>query len=257
MLMRRDKVGRSPWLAAGTIIGALAGFTFAPIRLKAGDSLISVSWALGGAVVGLVVGIVLDRHKNRRQRERSHSAASRRPSVSGTPIVGGAEQDAVEVAESQPAPPTPALRWFQFRLRSLLLAMLLVALFFGTDGCGLVGLRYPRCLENDPLLSPVRVLSVQKNTLYLEDGRVLRVDQMLHEGSLDELIKASDNRVDVMRDGSQKLAVFAKERGWICGTPWARSLINLDLIPDDVPINYRVPIGYGTVGASSTKIEKP
>jgi hypothetical protein len=157
--------------------------------------------------------------------------------------------------DSKPEPPVPKLRWFQFSLRSLFLAMLLVALFFGTDGCGLVGLHYPRPLENDPLLSPVRVLSVQNNTLYLEDGRVLRVDQMLQEGSLDELIKASDNRVDVVPDGSQTLVVFAKKRGWICGTPWARPL-NLQLIPDDVPINHREPVGYGTMGANCTKIEK-
>jgi hypothetical protein len=66
MLIRRDKLGRSPWIAAGTILGALAGFTFAPIQFRAGDTLISASWALGGAVVGLVVGVVLDVYKNRR-----------------------------------------------------------------------------------------------------------------------------------------------------------------------------------------------
>jgi hypothetical protein len=66
MLIRRDKLGRSPWMAAGTICGALAGFTCAPIHLNTDDGLIYASWALGGAVVGLVVGIVLDKYKNRR-----------------------------------------------------------------------------------------------------------------------------------------------------------------------------------------------
>jgi hypothetical protein len=66
VLIRRDKQGRSPWLAAGTIVGALLGSMFAPIRLKAGDDLIVGVWALGGALLGLGVGIVLDICKNRR-----------------------------------------------------------------------------------------------------------------------------------------------------------------------------------------------
>jgi membrane associated rhomboid family serine protease len=53
-------------MAAGTILGALAGVSFAPMQFRAGDTLISASWALGGAIVGLVVGIVLDKYKNRR-----------------------------------------------------------------------------------------------------------------------------------------------------------------------------------------------
>ena len=66
VLIRRDKQGRSPWLAAGTIVGALLGCMFALIRLKVGDNLIVGTSMLGGALLGLSVGIVLDIRKNRR-----------------------------------------------------------------------------------------------------------------------------------------------------------------------------------------------
>ena len=65
----------------------------------------------------------------------------------------------------------------------------LAALFFGTNGCGLIGFHYPRAVENDPLLAPIRVVSVQGNSLCLEDGRVLQVGQLLPEGSLKELVR--------------------------------------------------------------------
>jgi outer membrane lipoprotein SlyB len=65
MLIRRDKQGRSPWIAAGAVVGALVGFmTVSPIR-GIGDELGMVRPLLG-AVAGVVVGIVLDRYKNRR-----------------------------------------------------------------------------------------------------------------------------------------------------------------------------------------------
>jgi hypothetical protein len=149
----------------------------------------------------------------------------------------------------------PHRRWFQFTVESLLVATPLVALFFGTNGCGMIGFHYPRAVENDPLLAPIRVLSVQGNSLCLEDGRVLRVDQVLQEGSLKELLKTPDNRVDVESDGSQGLMLFIKTRGWICGTPWAR-FVNFRLIPDDVPINRREPLGYATVQTNAAKSEK-
>jgi len=66
MFVRRDKHGRSPWLVAGTIVGLITGSALAPIRLNAGDDLIVGVWALGGALLGLGIGVVLDILKNRR-----------------------------------------------------------------------------------------------------------------------------------------------------------------------------------------------
>ncbi len=63
---RRKRRGPSPWLATGTIGGASLGGAFAPIRMKAGDDLIGAAWAIGGALLGLGVGILLDISRNRR-----------------------------------------------------------------------------------------------------------------------------------------------------------------------------------------------
>ena len=159
----------------------------------------------------------------------------------------------------------PPRRWFQITERSLLVAILLVAivtLFFGTDGCGLIGFHYPRAVENDPLLAPIQVVSVEGNRLCLEDGRVLQVGQLLLEGSLKEIVEASDNRVDLEEnvgpDGSPRsgFLVMAKKRGWICGTPWVRP-IRFRLIPDDVPVNRREEVGWATEQTDGKKAEKP
>ena len=67
-------------------------------------------------------------------------------------------------------------------------------------------------------MPPIRVLSVQGNSLCLEDGRVLQVGQLLAEGSLKEVVEASDNRIDLEQivgpDGSQDsgFLVLVKKR---------------------------------------------
>jgi hypothetical protein len=134
-------------------------------------------------------------------------------------------------------------RWSRLGRWALLLAALLAATFLGAYGCGLVGLHYMRAVDNDPLVAPVRVLSVQKSTLRLEDGRALQVDHLLrHDVPLRELIEASGNWVDVEPDGPQTLIVFVKTRRGICGTPWAQP-VSIPLIPDNVPVNRREQIG--------------
>jgi hypothetical protein len=55
-----------------------------------------------------------------------------------------------------------------------------------------VGLHYPRAIDNDPLTAPIRVVSVRNNTVQPKDGRVILVDTLAD--SLDEAIKASISR---------------------------------------------------------------
>ena len=123
-----------------------------------------------------------------------------------------------------------------FRHLFLILLGLLVCCFLG-----IIQLHYPRVLENDPLLKPVDVQSVSGFTLTLRDGRVFTVDTS--EESLERTIEESGYRVDIEPlPQSSHSFVYVKRRGWICGTPWL-GVINIPVIPDDVPINRRKQIG--------------
>jgi hypothetical protein len=127
-----------------------------------------------------------------------------------------------------------------FRRLILILIGLFVCCFLGV-----IQLRYPRVLENDPLLKPVAVQSVSGVTLTLRDGRVLTVDTS--EDSLEKIIEESGYRVDIEPlPRSSHSVVYVKHRGWICGTPWL-GVIEIPVIPVDVPINRREQIGTATV----------
>ena len=111
----------------------------------------------------------------------------------------------------------------------------------------LIQFHYPRAVENDPLLSPVKVQSVEGNTLVLADGRTYEV--LACGEPLDKMIQASEFQIDIEPLGEQsEMMVYAKRRGWICGTPWV-ALIMIPLIPEDIPINNRAPIGMATMVA--------
>lgn len=110
---------------------------------------------------------------------------------------------------------------------------------------GIIQLHYPRPIENDPLLSPVEVELVSGYTLRLRDGRVFSVDTS--EESLEKIIEESGYRVDIEPlPQSSHSVVYTKRRGWICGLPWL-GVINIPVIPDDVPINRRERIGTATL----------
>jgi hypothetical protein len=141
-----------------------------------------------------------------------------------------------------------AARPWQFSLRTAWIGMTVIALLLATNFLGIVGFHYPRAVENDPLLAPVRVQAIDKERIVLEDGRVLRVvSPPLIE--LSEKLAGSDIRIDVEEYQPGRVQVFVSERGWICGTPWVR-LIEIPLIPDDIPINRRVPLAFAKLEAS-------
>jgi len=95
------------------------------------------------------------------------------------------------------------------------------------------------------------VLSVQNNSLCLEDGRVVLVHRV--DARLDEMIEASDNRVDVeLVDGTSRVTIFAKSELGYCGDPAAffRAILppyRIPLIPDDFPLNHREAVGTGRI----------
>jgi hypothetical protein len=138
------------------------------------------------------------------------------------------------------------MKRFQFSIKWLF-ALQAAVLLLLSIACSLriIQFHYPRAVDNDPLLSPVVVESVSGNTIVLQDGRTLHVEA--YDEPLDQIIQESEFRVDVESAGDDSnLVIFAKRRGWICGTPWT-GLIEIPLIADDVPINSREPIGTAKI----------
>lgn len=82
-----------------------------------------------------------------------------------------------------------------FVLQAAVLVILIVASWLR-----IIQFHYPRAVENDPLLFPVKVQSVSGNTLVLEDGRTLQVET--YDEPLDQIIQQSDFQVDVESDGT-------------------------------------------------------
>lgn len=144
-----------------------------------------------------------------------------------------------------------SIKKFFVRLAILFVVLFLASLF------RIVQFHYPRAVENDPLLAPVKVESVQGETIVLEDGRSLRVDYFGSE-PLEEVIEGSDFKVDIETervDERSMTTIYVKHRSWICGTPWV-AFINIPLIPDDIPINRRKRIGWAKVDAEDGDIPR-
>ena len=107
---------------------------------------------------------------------------------------------------------------------------------------GVIGLRYPRVIENEPLDNPIKVLRVDGSRLHLSDSRIIETKGPTVE-SLAKAISESDFYVDVEGSGSL-ITVHARQDGWICGTPWAQP-IRVPIFPDTVYRNRRELIAVG------------
>lgn len=114
---------------------------------------------------------------------------------------------------------------------------------------GVVGISYPRSVENNPLNSPVRVLSYQNDVLELEDGRRIKVEFVLDEFA--ESLAESGNEIELQESGyGTEYEIYGKHRRFICGLPWSQPIL-IPLIPCDIPKYDRRMIGYGDRTRSS------
>lgn len=102
---------------------------------------------------------------------------------------------------------------------------------------------YLEVVENDPLVAPVRVVSVREDLVELEDGRVFQL-QGVHW--LGELAAGSELQIDLEPADAARATVFVKRRQTICGTPWARP-ISIPIIADKVPAYTREFAGYANL----------
>jgi hypothetical protein len=131
-------------------------------------------------------------------------------------------------------------------MRRFFVILLSVALaIFLLERLRVIGFRYPRVVENDPLLAPINVTSIEGDQWTLEDGRVLHMTIIDDREQPQFRAGQPQLRVDLQQEGSDTI-VFVKRRSWVCGTPWACE-IKIPLFPDDVSINRREPIGFAKV----------
>jgi len=109
----------------------------------------------------------------------------------------------------------------------------------------LIGIHYPHIIEDQPLKSPVLVVKIHNKLLTLEDGRTLEVISPLNE-PLEKILKQSDNYIDLEAIGKTGLSIYARQDGWICGTPWSAP-IRIPIIKDTVYKNRRELIAAAEV----------
>ena len=109
---------------------------------------------------------------------------------------------------------------------------------------------YSRGVDNDPLKSPVRVISIDGNRLLLGDGRSVFVRSEI--GRLSEVVEVSDYQIDIELDDKAIATVFVKSELAGCGDPFymVRKLFppyQIRLIPKDFPLNFRERVGSGRI----------
>jgi hypothetical protein len=130
----------------------------------------------------------------------------------------------------------------------ILVAMVgLLAVFAGLVAGGVIGVHYPRFVENRVLLHPQRVRAVTGNHLVLEDGRDIAIAKLSLSPyvELARVIAGSDNMVDVDPDGDG-YDVSASQNLWSWATPRVGA-IQIPLIADPVEVNERVWLGHGVI----------
>ncbi len=108
---------------------------------------------------------------------------------------------------------------------------------------------YTRYINNDPLISPSVVVSIQGNIMRLEDGRSVILDT--RSGVVNDLVSSLSNRVDLeIAQNGEDVTIFVDEQYAFCGDPfvkvrWLFPPYRIPLFPDDCPLNYRRSVGTG------------
>ena len=126
---------------------------------------------------------------------------------------------------------------------TLIAVILVVALFVIACVIGLIGFHYPHVIEDEPLKFPIKVVQIEGHDLVLEDGRRMALDDWTEDrGTISEVLAQSDFQIDVEPLVGETYAVWARQDGWICGTPWAQP-IRIPIFKDTVYCNRRQPVG--------------
>jgi len=130
-------------------------------------------------------------------------------------------------------------------MRVVLTCLAIVAiLVVGGSATGLIGFHYAHVVQNEPLRNPQRVVRLDGVELALQNGAVIRVEA-LDTGEMSNKLSQSAFEIDVESGKEETLGIYARQNGWVCGTPWAQP-IRLPIIRDTVYRNRRVLIAFGS-----------
>src|SRR4051812_43856517 len=122
-------------------------------------------------------------------------------------------------------------------------------------GClmfGVIGFHYPKVIQNEPLHNPQKVVRIIGSDVVMQNGAVLRIDNM---DASEISNKLSQSTFEVELDGGpngEPVAVWARQKGWVCGTPWAQPIV-IPLIRDTVYKNRRCVVASGRYVQSNTQ----
>ncbi len=96
---------------------------------------------------------------------------------------------------------------------------------------GIVGFHYPQVIENEPFNSPIKVIDMKVNKLFLADGKIIQIDNKFKR-DWEKVLSESEFMVD-LKFKKDLFFIYARQKSWICGTPWAQP-IRIPLFKDIV-----------------------
>jgi len=131
--------------------------------------------------------------------------------------------------------------------------LVLAALLIVGKLTGVVGFRYLVVENNDPLFSPVTVVSVSDKQVALSNGLILEIGALWDDPN-GRLVKVGE-RVDLDETSPGRFTLFVSHPVAISNAPWAHK-IPLRIIPVRVPGNVREEAGYGREMASPLSIHE-
>jgi hypothetical protein len=114
----------------------------------------------------------------------------------------------------------------------------------------IIGLHYPNVVQNEPLQNPQKVLRIDGTNIFLQNGAILAIDSEDPLELSNKLVQ-SNFEIDIEGPKEELVAIFARQNGWICGTPWAQPIC-IPLIKDKVYKNRRARIAIARYESKET-----
>ncbi|MEO1619063.1 MAG: hypothetical protein AAFV88_24645 [Planctomycetota bacterium] len=131
-------------------------------------------------------------------------------------------------------------RWAARIIETLAIVTILALLVVGG---GFVSFTYDNVIDNDPLIAPLDVASVDGDRITLIDGRIVvaKFDSEYLQSDMEQ----HGNRVDLDATDDGSVIVIVSYRRWKCGNggPWLR----LQWIPVDYPLYRRAELGLAQI----------